>query len=119
MTETLAHGYSSESTLQELSNKYQHNRVELVFKYLCVLVLWTKVSSALEGLSNRTGFCLSVCPAASARQEGGGGGGMYSCGIQCLSIGNFMISDSSLDIGSRGCVHSCADCNPIQLPIKN
>ena len=27
MTETLAHGYSSESTQQELSNEYQHDRV--------------------------------------------------------------------------------------------
>ena len=27
MTETLAHEYSSESTHQELSNKYQHDRV--------------------------------------------------------------------------------------------
>ena len=26
MTETLAHGYSSESTQQELSNEYQHDR---------------------------------------------------------------------------------------------
>ena len=27
MTETLAHGYSSESTQQELSNEYQYDRV--------------------------------------------------------------------------------------------
>ena len=27
MTETLAHGYSSESTQQELSNEYQHDMV--------------------------------------------------------------------------------------------
>ena len=27
MTETLAHGYSSECTLRELSNEYQHDRV--------------------------------------------------------------------------------------------
>ena len=27
MTETLAHGYSSESTQWELFNEYQHNRV--------------------------------------------------------------------------------------------
>ena len=26
-TETLAHGYSSESTQQELNNEYQHDRV--------------------------------------------------------------------------------------------
>ena len=50
MTETLAYGYSSESTRQELSNEYQHDRVCMVFKNVCVLVLWTKVATALEGL---------------------------------------------------------------------
>ena len=50
MTETLAHGYSSESTQRELSNEYQHDRVQMVFKDLCIFVLWTKVASALEGL---------------------------------------------------------------------
>ena len=50
MTETLAYGYSSESTHQELSDEYQHDRVKMVFKDVCVLVLWTKVASALEGL---------------------------------------------------------------------
>ena len=49
MTETLADGYSSESTQQELSNEYQYDRVE-VFKDSFVLVLWTKVALALEGL---------------------------------------------------------------------
>ena len=51
MTETLAHGYSSESTQRELSNEYQDDRVWMVFKNCCVLVLWTKVASALEGLN--------------------------------------------------------------------
>ena len=32
MTETLAYGYSSESTQQALSNEYQHDRVQMVFK---------------------------------------------------------------------------------------
>ena len=50
MTETLAYGYSSESTQYDLSNEYQHNRVKMVFKNLCILVLWMKVASALEGL---------------------------------------------------------------------
>ena len=50
MTETLAYGYSSESTLRELSNEYQHDRVQMVFKDFCILVLWTKVTSASEGL---------------------------------------------------------------------
>ena len=50
MTETLANGYSSESTQRELSNEYQHDRVSMVFKDLSILVLWTNVASALEGL---------------------------------------------------------------------
>ena len=50
MTETLAYGYSSESTPQELSNEYQHDRVYMGFKNLSVRVLWTKVASAFEGL---------------------------------------------------------------------
>ena len=48
MTETWANGYSSESSLRELSNEYQHDRVWMVFKKL-----WTKVASALEGLTSR------------------------------------------------------------------
>ena len=50
MTETLAYGYSSESTQQELSNEYQHDRVLMVFKNICILVLRMKVALALEGL---------------------------------------------------------------------
>ena len=50
MIETLAHGYSSESTQQELSNEYQNDRVLMVNRKLCVLVLWTKVASASVGL---------------------------------------------------------------------
>ena len=55
MTETLAYGYSSESAPQELSNEYQHDRVSMVFKDFCILVLWTKVASALEGLTLAAG----------------------------------------------------------------
>ena len=51
LAETLAHGYSSESTQRKLSNEYQHDRVLMVFRNLCVLVLWTKVASALKGLT--------------------------------------------------------------------
>ena len=51
MIETLAHGYSSESTQQELSNDYQHDRVQMVFKNLCIIVLLMKVASAMEGLN--------------------------------------------------------------------
>ena len=38
MTETLAYGYSSESTQRELSNEYPHDRVKMVFKNLCIIV---------------------------------------------------------------------------------
>ena len=40
--------------LSELSNEYQHDRVWMVFKNRCVLELWTKVASALEGLKIET-----------------------------------------------------------------
>ena len=43
MTETLSHGYSSESTRWELSNEYQHDRVQMA-------PLWANVASALKGL---------------------------------------------------------------------
>ena len=54
MTETRADGYSYESTHRELSNEYQHDRVQMIFKNLFVLVLWTKVASALEGLKSNS-----------------------------------------------------------------
>ena len=47
----LANGYSSESAQQELSNEYQHDRVLMVLRNLCILVLWAKVATALEGLN--------------------------------------------------------------------
>ena len=50
MTKTLANGYSYESAQQELSNEYQHDRVQMVIKDLCVIVLGMKIASALEGL---------------------------------------------------------------------
>ena len=50
MTETLANGYSTESTQRELFNEYQHDRVEIVYKNLCILMIRTKVASALKGL---------------------------------------------------------------------
>ena len=52
ITETLAYGYPSESTQPELSNEFQHDRVYMVFKILCVF--WTRVASALEGLRKGT-----------------------------------------------------------------
>ena len=51
MTENLADGYSSEGVQRELSNEYQHDRVKMVFKNICILVLWTKVPSVSEGLT--------------------------------------------------------------------
>ena len=53
MTETLANGYSSERSQRELSNEYQDERVQMFFKDICVVVLWRKVNSALEGLRER------------------------------------------------------------------
>ena len=50
MTETLAYEYSDDSTQWELSNEYQHDRVEMDFNNLCVIVLWMKEASALERL---------------------------------------------------------------------
>ena len=52
MTETLVYGYSSESTQRELSNEYKLDRVKMVFRNICILVLWVKVASALKGLIN-------------------------------------------------------------------
>ena len=40
-------GYSSGSTQQELSNKFQDDRVKMIF---CFFVHWTKVTSAAERL---------------------------------------------------------------------
>ena len=58
MIDTLAHGYSSENTQLELSNEYQHGRVLMVLKNLCILVLWSKVaSSALERIKP---YCKSL-----------------------------------------------------------
>ena len=48
--ETWANGYPSASAQWELSNEYHHDKVKVVFKNISVLVLCTKVASALEGL---------------------------------------------------------------------
>ena len=53
ITETLANGYLSESTYQELSDANQHGRVLKVFKKFCILVTLTKVASAFKGLTVR------------------------------------------------------------------
>ena len=59
MTETLAYGYSFESTQRELPNEYQHDSVWKVFKDFCILESWTKVASALKGL--KVCFCYQNC----------------------------------------------------------
>ena len=51
MIETLANGYSYESAQRELSYEYQQDRVWMIFRNLSILVIWTKVASALEGLT--------------------------------------------------------------------
>ena len=38
MSETLANGYSSDSTLQELSNEYHHDLFYIIFINICLLV---------------------------------------------------------------------------------
>ena len=50
MSETLAHGYSSESTQRKLCHEYQHDSVQMIFKNGCLLVHLTKVASAFEWL---------------------------------------------------------------------
>ena len=50
MTDTQTNGYSSESAQGELSNKYQHDWVQIVSENLCIVVLWARIVSALEGL---------------------------------------------------------------------
>ena len=61
MTKIMAYGYSHESTQRELSNEYQDDRVKMDLRNICIMVLWTKVAPALEGLcaiSHK--FCLSL-----------------------------------------------------------
>ena len=48
MTQTLVNGYTFESTRRELSNEYQYDRVKMIFKNLCIRVLLTVLTSALE-----------------------------------------------------------------------
>ena len=52
MTETLAHRYLSDSTQQEPYKEYQQDRVKTVLRNFSIFVLWTKVASAMEGLTH-------------------------------------------------------------------
>ena len=63
MAATLEHRYSFERTQRELSNEYQHDRVWMVFKNLCVTMLWMTVASALQGLRiNSEKFQINISP---------------------------------------------------------
>ena len=53
MTETMANGFSSDSTQRELSNEYQQDRVNMIFIIVHFFVHWMKVASASEGLKNK------------------------------------------------------------------
>ena len=89
MTETLANGYSSEGIQRELSDEYPQDRVEMVFMNLCVIVLWTKVASVLEGLNLllfpidcHVGLACQGCVGVNGLMiywGGGGGGGGWGC----------------------------------------
>ena len=57
MTETLTNGYSSERTQRELSNEYQHDRVSMFFKNLCVLVLFDECSLSIGSVNLSLGSC--------------------------------------------------------------
>ena len=48
----MAHGYSSDSSQQKLTNEYQHDRVKMIYIILCFFVYWMKVTPAAEGLNN-------------------------------------------------------------------
>ena len=61
MTETLANGYSSERTQQELSNDYQRDSVKMVSNNLCVLVLLTKAALALKVLTKHEWVNIDLC----------------------------------------------------------
>ena len=58
MNETLANGYSYESTQREQSNEYQHIRFYMFFKENSIFVLRTKVATALKRLKHAKGKSL-------------------------------------------------------------
>ena len=53
MTQTLAHGYSSQSTLREIFNEYPHDRVLMIFRSLCALVFDESSLSIVRGEDGR------------------------------------------------------------------
>ena len=54
MTETLANWYSSDSSDEEFSNKYQHGMVWMAFKHLSGLMCCIRVAAALKGFKKHT-----------------------------------------------------------------
>ena len=44
--------------MRAIYNEYLHDRVYIVFKNRCFLVLWTKVDSALKGLMCVSCICI-------------------------------------------------------------
>ena len=77
MIETLAQEYSSESTQWELFNEYWHGRVCISFlkSFASLIVLWTRVASALEGLKQEKQPMNIACENGVVIYQGWGGGG--------------------------------------------
>ena len=61
MTETLANGYSSESTQRELSNEYQHDRVSMVFRKSLHICAVDESSLSIERV-NSFPSSIHTCP---------------------------------------------------------
>ena len=60
MTETLANGYSSDSSQQGLSYEYPDDLVTMIFIIFCILVHLRKEATALEGLSKSGLDCITT-----------------------------------------------------------
>ena len=109
MTETLANGYSSESTQWELPYEYQPDRVWMVFKNLCILWLWMKVASALEGLRQYWCHCwpLRTMAVISSRVWQN-----WHVGMLCITAGADIVGcfhwneQMSIAWGVRWCRHA-------------
>ena len=123
MTETLTHGYSTESTLRKLSNEYHYDRVKMTFKSRCILVLSTKVALAFERLRfwstnilRRNALVLKILPNSqyafgqySHEMYHGSHHGQNSAEIKGLSwgIGGDALSSSRIVTVPGGAPHSC------------
>ena len=125
MTETLAYGYSSERTQWEPHNAYQHDRISIVYKKLCIFVRWTKVARALEGLRKhmvwhrrtRAGLRAAASPALSWLQISAASVDLTQTFITSSALGfpgsRFMYDPRRrLCCEEYSCLHllSCAQC---------